>query len=59
LEALVEPVTRGDPESPLRWTSKSKANLAAALTARGWRASHDGGHLLHALGYRLHALRKT
>src|SRR5207244_3889872 len=31
LERLVEPLTRGDPESPLRWTCKSRAKLAAAL----------------------------
>ena len=60
LEALVEPLTRGDPMSPLRWTCKSKAKLAAALTAEGWRVSTTTvGHLLHALGYRLHALRKN
>jgi hypothetical protein len=35
LEALVDPVTRGDPTSRLRWTCKSKAKLAAALTAQG------------------------
>jgi hypothetical protein len=34
LEKLVDPVTRGDPESPLRWTSKSAAKLAAALGCR-------------------------
>jgi hypothetical protein len=60
LEQLVEPLTRGDPSSPLRWTCKSKANLAAALTAQGWRVSATTvGRLLHALGYRLQALRKT
>ena len=60
LEALVDPVTRGDPTSPLRWTCKSKAKLAAALTAQGWRVSATTvGHLLHALGYRLQALQKT
>ena len=35
LEALVEPVTRGDPESPLRWTSKSTRRLAEELGTRG------------------------
>jgi len=35
LETLVDPVTRGDPESPLRWTSKSTRTLAAELTAQG------------------------
>jgi hypothetical protein len=60
LEALVDPVTRGDPTSPLRWTCKSKAKLAAALTAQGWRVSATTvGHLLHDLGYRLQALQKT
>jgi Rhodopirellula transposase DDE domain len=46
--------------SPLRWTCKSRAKLTAALTAQGWRVSSTTvGHLLHALGYRLQALRKT
>ena len=35
LDALIEPDTRGDPESPLRWTCKSTRQLAAALTAQG------------------------
>ena len=35
LDALIDPVTRGDPESPLRWTSKSAAKLAQALTEMG------------------------
>ena len=60
VERLVEPLTRGDPTSPLRWTCKSKAKLAAALTAQGWRVSATTvGRVLHALGYRLQALRKT
>src|SRR6202171_1792939 len=60
LDQLVDPLTRGDPMSPLRWTCKSRAKLAAALTAHGWRVrSTTVGHLLHALGYRLQALRKT
>ena len=60
LDQLVDPLTRGDPMSPLRWTCKSRAKLAAALTAHGWRVSSTTvGHLLHALGYRLQALRKT
>ena len=37
LEALVEPLTRGDPTSPLRWTCKGRAKLTAALTAEGWQ----------------------
>jgi Rhodopirellula transposase DDE domain len=60
LDLLVEPLTRGDPMSPLRWTCKSRAKLVAALTTQGWRVSSTTvGHLLHALGYRLQALRKT
>ena len=60
LEALVDPVTRGDPTSALRWTCKSKAKLAAALTAQGWHVSATTvGLLLHDLGYRLQALQKT
>jgi len=60
LDLLVEPLTRGDPVSPLRWTCKSRAKLTAALTTQGWRVSSTTvGHLLHALGYRLQALRKT
>jgi hypothetical protein len=39
LEALVDPLTRGDPESPLRWTTKSTYKLAAALQAQGYRIS--------------------
>jgi hypothetical protein len=60
LEALVDPVTRGDPESPLRWTCKSRAHLTAALTKRGWTVSSTSvGRLLHQLGYRLQAVRKS
>jgi hypothetical protein len=59
LEQLVDPLTRGDPMSPLRWTCKSKATLAAALTKQGWRISATKvGHLLHDLGYSLQATRK-
>ena len=60
LEALVEPVTRGDPMSPLRWTCKSRAQLTAALTAAGWRVSSTTvGRLLNDLGYRLRSVRKN
>jgi hypothetical protein len=60
LERLVDPVTRGDPESPLRWTSKSAAKLAAALREMG----HDVVdrtvlRLLKAQGYSLQANKKT
>ena len=60
LERLVDPVTRGDPESPLRWTSKSGAKLAQALREMG----HDVVErtvlrLLRAKGYSLQANKKT
>jgi hypothetical protein len=57
---LIEPATRGDPMSPLRWTCKSKAKLAGALTAEGWSVSASTvGRLLHGLGFQLHALQKA
>ncbi len=60
LESLVEPVTRGDPESPLRWTCKSTYRLAEELT----KQDHPIGPrtvamLLHESGYSLQANRKT
>ena len=59
LEALVDPLMHGDPMSPLRWTCKSRAKLAAALTQRGWRVSSTTvGRLLNQRGYRLQAPRK-
>jgi DNA-binding phage protein len=60
LETLVDPVTRGDPMSLLRWTCKSAAKLAVALQAQGHAVSERTvNRLLHALGYRLQANRKT
>lgn len=60
LEMLVDPVTRGDPESPLRWTSKSTRKLAAELTAQGYPVSPQKvGQLLTASGYSLQATQKT
>jgi hypothetical protein len=60
LEALIDPVTRGDPMSPLRWTSKSTRTLAAALTQDGHRVSDFVvRRLLHELGYSLQANSKT
>ena len=60
LEALVDPATRGDPESPLRWTSKSTRQLADALTAAGHPVSyHTVGELLRRRGYSLQANAKT
>lgn len=60
LESLIDPVTRGDPESPLRWTTKSVRKLAAELGEMG----HDVGRqtvseLLHELGYSMQSVRKT
>jgi hypothetical protein len=60
LESLIEPTTRGDPESPLRWTCKSIRRLAEELT----RQQHPIGPntvaaLLHQSGYSLQANRKT
>jgi transposase len=60
LELLVEPVTRGDPESPLRWTCKSLRKLAEELQRMGHRTSHQlVGRMLHGLGYSLQANSKT
>jgi transposase len=60
LERLVDPVTRGDPMSPLRWTCKSAARLADELQAQGYAVSERTvNRLLHELGYSLQANRKT
>jgi len=60
LEALVEPLTRGDPESPLRWTSKSTRALSAALTAQHHPVSHEKvAQLLRQMDYSLQGNRKT
>ena len=60
LEKLVEPVTRGDPESPLRWTCKSVRKLAEELRKGGHEVSHRVvAEQLTALGYSLQANRKT
>jgi Rhodopirellula transposase DDE domain len=60
LEALVEPASRGDPQSPLRWTSKSTRKLAAELNARGHKVSPVSvADLLHDLDDGLQANRKT
>jgi Rhodopirellula transposase DDE domain len=56
----VDPVTRGDPESPLRWTCKSVRKLAQELRGQGRRVSHAlVSDLLHELKYSLQANRKT
>jgi len=60
LEALVEPLARGDPESPLRWTSKSTRTLAAQLRVQDHPVSHESvARLLRSLGYSLQSNRKT
>lgn len=60
LEGLVEPVTRGDPESPLRWTSKSVRKLADELKRMGHKTSHRMvAELLQAMDYSLQGNRKT
>lgn len=60
LDALLEPITRGDPQSPLRWTCKSLRVLARELTQQGFPVSHSlVGELLHEMGYSLQANRKT
>jgi hypothetical protein len=60
LEGLVEPLTRGDPESPLRWTCKSTRSLSRELARLGYSASSRlVGVLLHGMGYSLQANRKT
>ena len=60
LRSLIEPTTRGDPQSPLLWTCKSLSNLAEGLRAMG----HEAGRtlvrkLLRQLNYTLQANRKT
>ena len=60
LLALVEPDERGDPMSPLRWTTKSTRNLAAELTRQGHRVGADTvGDLLRAEGFSLQGNAKT
>jgi Rhodopirellula transposase DDE domain len=60
LDALVDPDTRGDPESPLRWTCKSTRELADALGAQGFQISDDTvGRLLKQQRYTLQRTQKT
>jgi hypothetical protein len=60
LDALIDPATRGDPESPLRWTCKSTRRLAAELSRQGHPLSASTvAALLRGLGYSLQANRKT
>lgn len=60
LQLHIEPDTRGDPESPLRWTCKSTRSLAAQLTGERHPVSHmKVAQLLHEMGYSLQGNRKT
>src|SRR5215207_6480562 len=60
LEALIDPATRGDPSSPLRWTTKSLRTLAGALREDGHRVSEQVvRRLLRQAGYSLQANAKT
>lgn len=60
LERLVDPATRGDPQSPLKWTCKSTTQLATELTRQGHPvSSRTVGRLLKAAGYSLQGNRKT
>lgn len=60
LESLLEPMTLGDPESPIKWTNKSVVKLAAALKEGGHSISPKSVYnLLESLGYSLQSNRKT
>ena len=60
LEKLVDPVTRGDPSGPLRWTCSSAAHLAQELRIAGHQVSERTvNRMLHDAGYSLQANRKT
>ena len=60
LETLIEDAIRGDPESPLRWVSRSQRNIVTALTGQGFQASQKlVGQLLRQLKYSCQANRKT
>jgi hypothetical protein len=60
LDRLIDPATRGDPESPLRWTSKSLGKLREALVGMGHEISESAlGKLLKSQGFRLQANQKT
>ncbi len=60
LEEIMEPSTRGDPESPLRWTCKSVRNLSDNLQKKGYKVGKQTvANILHELDYSLQANRKT
>ena len=59
LDVMIDPFTRGDPESPLRWTCKSTYNLADALQSKGYKISQKAVYtLLQEMGYSMQANRK-
>lgn len=60
IEEIIEPDTRGDPESPLRWTCKSVRNIADFLKSEGHQISHQTvANILHDLEYSLQGNKKT
>lgn len=60
LDLLIDPVVRGDPESPLRWTTKSTEKLADALRGQGHKVSATSvWRMLRAKGYRMQSTKKT
>jgi len=60
IEEIVGETTRGDPESPLRWTCKSVRNITEELLKRGFQVGRQSvANLLHELDYSLQANRKT
>jgi transposase len=60
LDSLLDPITRGDPMSPLRWTCKSTRTLSGELKSNGFNISSTKvGSLLKSLGYSLQSNRKT
>ena len=60
LEQLVDPTAKGDPESHLRWTSKSVRHLSESLNAQGFKVSHQTtATLLYDLGYSLQVNQKS
>jgi hypothetical protein len=59
LERLIDPATRGDPMSPLRWTSKSTRHLAQALSEQDYPVIHETvAQLPRVLGYSLQGLSR-
>jgi transposase len=60
LEKLIDPITRGDPESPLLWTCKSLSKLAQELNNQGYEISlHSVGRMLNEMGYSLQSNKKS